>query len=99
MCLLDGGFCGKPGSPSALIPELCPNCGGTFTIFHYFVHGGYDRCCYRNGCGQSDFCKMDGRAVKEKPLHVPCRGSVAGVLVLWTGDPFVKEGMRKDPAN
>lgn len=42
---------------------------------------------------------MNGRAVKEKPLHVPCRGSVAGVLVLWTGDPFVKEGMRKDPAN
>ena len=33
------------------------------------------------------------------PLHVPCRGSVAGVLVLWTEDPFVKEGMRKDPAN
>nr|DAX61437.1 MAG TPA: hypothetical protein [Caudoviricetes sp.] len=42
---------------------------------------------------------MDGRAVKEKPLHVPCRGSVAGVLVLWTEDPFVEEGMRKDPAD
>ena len=39
---------------------------------------------------------MDGRAVKEKPLHVPCRGSIAGVLVLWTEDPFVEEGMRKD---
>ena len=48
---------------------------------------------------RSDFCKMDGRAVKEKPLHVPCRGSAADELVLWTGDPFVKEGMRKDLAN
>lgn len=33
------------------------------------------------------------------PLHVPCRGSIAGVLVLTTGIPFVEEGMRKDPAN
>lgn len=33
------------------------------------------------------------------PLHVPCRGGIAGVLVLWTGDPFVKEGMRKNPAD
>lgn len=37
--------------------------------------------------------------VKEKPLHVPCRGSAAGGLVLWTGDQFVEEGMRKDPAD
>ena len=42
---------------------------------------------------------MDGWAVKGKPLHVLCRGSVAGVLVLWTEDPFVKEGMWKDPAD
>lgn len=81
---------------SGIVPELRRD-------FYYFSiilsMGGYDRCCYGNGCGQSDFCKMDGRAVKEKPLHVPCRGSVAGVLVLWTEDPFVEEGMRKDPAN
>ena len=34
-------------------------------FFHYFVHGGYDRCCYGNGCGQSDFCKMDGWVVRK----------------------------------
>lgn len=80
---------------SGIVPEL----RRTFAIFHHSVHGGYDRCCCRNGCGQSDFCQMDGWAVKEKPLHVPCRGSAAGELVLWTGDPFVEEGMRKDPAD
>lgn len=33
---LDGGFCGKPGSLSALIPELCPNCEEPFAIFPLF---------------------------------------------------------------
>lgn len=36
VCLWDGGFCGKPGSLSALIPELCPNCEEPFAIFPLF---------------------------------------------------------------
>lgn len=48
---------------------------GLLLFFHYFVHGGYDRCCYGNGCGQSDFCKMDGRVVR-KSLYMSLAAAV-----------------------